>query len=186
LRATHVVPSGTLGLDGVWIEPLACILRAADRVPRGSVLVVGCGAIGQLWVQVLRRRGNEVVVTDLRADRLEAAKRLGAQLGDGSVDAAIVTAHGGVNDALARVEPGGTVLMFAASLDDVPVSLDTVYRRELHVVGSRSAGPAHFASAVAVLPELELPPVSTLPFERFAEGVELYRRGDALKVVFTP
>jgi hypothetical protein len=31
-----------------------------------------------------------------------------------------------------------------------------------------------------------LPPVTTLPLERFAEGVELYRRGDALKVVFTP
>jgi hypothetical protein len=28
--------------------------------------------------------------------------------------------------------------------------------------------------------------VTTLPLERFLEGVELYRRGDALKVVFTP
>jgi L-iditol 2-dehydrogenase len=186
LRASHVVPVGALGLDGIWIEPVACILRALDRVPRGRVLVVGCGGIGQLWVQVLRRRGDDVVATDLRPDRVEAAERLGARIDGGSVDAAVVTAYRGLKDALVRVEPGGTALVFAAPSEDVPFSLDTVYRRELQVVGSRSASPAHFVSAVAVLPELELPAVTTLPLERFDEGVELYRRGDALKVVFTP
>jgi hypothetical protein len=30
-----------------------------------------------------------------------------------------------------------------------------------------------------------LPEVTTLPLDRFLEGVELYRRGEALKVVFT-
>jgi len=40
--------------------------------------------------------------------------------------------------------------------------------------------------AVEVLPSIVLPPVTTLPLERFLEGVELYRRGDAFKVVFTP
>jgi threonine dehydrogenase-like Zn-dependent dehydrogenase len=98
----------------------------------------------------------------------------------------VVTAAAGLNDALPRVEPGGTVLVFAAPPEDVPVSLDTVYRHELQLMGSRSASPAHFAAAVAVVSELELPEVTTLPLERFAEGVELYRRGEALKVVFTP
>jgi threonine dehydrogenase-like Zn-dependent dehydrogenase len=186
LRATHVVPTTTLGLDAIWVEPVACILRAAVQVPSGRVLVVGCGAVGQLWVQVLRRRGDEVVVSDPRADRVEDATRLGAAMDDAMVGAAVVTAHGGMNGALARVEPGGTVLVFAAPSGDVPVSLDSVYRRELQVVGSRSASPAHFDAAVALLPELDLPAVTTLPLERFDEGVELYRRGDVLKVVFTP
>ena len=52
--------------------------------------------------------------------------------------------------------------------------------------GSRSATPAYFRAAVELLPQLVLPPVTTLPLERFLEGVELYRRGEALKVVFTP
>jgi threonine dehydrogenase-like Zn-dependent dehydrogenase len=186
LRATHVVPTGALGLDAIWVEPVACILRAVDRVPRGRVLVVGCGAVGQLWVQVLRRRGDEVVAADPRTGRVEDAQRLGADVDDGPVDAAVVTAHGGVNDALARVSPGGTMLVFAAPSGSVPVAIDTLYRRELHLVGSRSASPAHFEAAVALLPELDLPPVMTLPLERFGEGVELYRRGEALKVVFTP
>jgi L-iditol 2-dehydrogenase len=186
LRASHVVSVGDLGLDAIWVEPLACVLRAAERVPSGRVLVVGCGAVGQLWVQVLRRRGDEVVAADLRDDRVAGATALGAVVDDGQVDAAVVTAHGGLNDALARVEPGGTVLVFAAPTENVAVALETVYRRELHVVGSRSASPAQFETAAELLPTLVLPDVTALPLERFDEGVELYRRGDALKVVFTP
>ena len=189
LRATHVVPLPVSADEyaGIWVEPLACILRAADLVPRGRVLVVGCGAVGQLWIQVLRRRGDEVAAADVRPDRLAQAHRLGADVEGGDrVAAAVVTAQGGLDGALARLEPGGTALVFAAPAEPVPVDLDTLYRRELRLVGSRSATPAAFGKAVALLPTLELPETITLPLERFAEGVELYRRGDALKVVFVP
>jgi threonine dehydrogenase-like Zn-dependent dehydrogenase len=172
--------------DGVWVEPLACVLRAAESLPRGRVLVVGAGAIGQLWIQVLRRRGDEVIAVDPRAARLEQAWLLGAGTDVDPVDAAVVTAHGGVNDALQRLVPGGTLLVFAAPEEDVPVSLDGVYRKELRVVGSRSATPAYFRDAIELIPLLVLPEVTTLPLDRFLAGVELYRRGDALKVVFTP
>jgi L-iditol 2-dehydrogenase len=185
LRATHLLAlANTFGeLDGVWVEPLACVLRAAESVPRGRVLVVGCGAIGQLWVQVLQARGDQVVASDLRPDRVAAT---GVVDNGAAVAAAVVTAHGGIDAALARLEPGGTLLVFAASEGTVPVALDAIYRNELRVVGSRSATPASFAAAIDLLPELRLPAVTPLPLERFAEGVELYRRGGALKVVFTP
>ncbi|HEX7525258.1 MAG TPA: alcohol dehydrogenase catalytic domain-containing protein [Gaiellaceae bacterium] len=189
LRATHCVPlPDTLGEHGgVWVEPLACVLRAAESVPRGRVLVVGCGAIGQLWVQVLRRRGDEVVASDPRKERRATAHRLGAATADADpVDAAVLTAAAGIDDALHRLEPGGSLLVFSAPEGDVPTSLDAVYRKELHVTGSRSATPAYFRAAIDVLPTLVLPELTVLPLERFVEGVELYRRGIALKVVFTP
>ncbi len=188
LRATHHVPlPGSLGeLDGVWVEPLACVLRAVELVPRGRVLVVGCGAVGRLWVQVLHRRGDEVVVAEPVGTRREAAHALGAVSASDPVAAAVVTAAAGVNDALRRLEPGGTLLVFSAPEQDVPTSLDAVYRKELHVVGSRSATPATFHAAVELLPSLVLPELTVLPLERFDEGVELYRSGAALKVVFTP
>jgi threonine dehydrogenase-like Zn-dependent dehydrogenase len=171
----------------VWVEPLACVLRAAESVPRGRVLVVGAGAVGQLWIQVLRRRGDDVVAVDPRPERLAQAHLLGAGVTDAdAVAAAVLTAHGGINDALHRLEPGGTLLVFAAPDREVPTALDAVYRKELRVIGSRSATPAYFRDAVDLLPTLVLPEVTTLPLERFLEGVELYRRGDALKVVFTP
>jgi threonine dehydrogenase-like Zn-dependent dehydrogenase len=188
LRATHFValPSTFGEHAGIWVEPLACILRAEPLVPRGRLLVVGCGAIGLLWAQVLLARGDEVVAADPRAERLVSAARLGAQTAAGAVDGAVVTAPAGLDDALHRLEPGGTLLVFAAPAAAVPVSLEEIYRRELHVVGSRSATPEFFHAAVEALPSLVLPEVTTLPLERFAEGVELYRRGAALKVVFTP
>ena len=187
LRASRVLPlpKAIAAGDGIWVEPLACVLRALDVVPRGRVLVVGCGAVGLLWVQALRRRGDEVAVADPRPDRVAAAVALGG-MRDGAVDAAVVTAPAGLGEALARVEPGGTILVFAAPPGTVPLELDLVYRKELRVVGSRSATPATFAAAIETLPELTLPEVTTLPLERFAEGLDLYRSGAALKVVFKP
>ena len=41
-------------------------------------------------------------------------------------------------------------------------------------------------AAVALLPELEIASPTVLPLERFVEGLALFRRRDALKVVFTP
>ena len=34
---------------GTYLEPLACVLRGAERVPRGQVLVVGQGFVGRLF-----------------------------------------------------------------------------------------------------------------------------------------
>ena len=188
LRATHCVPlPPSLGeLDGVWVEPLACILRAAELVSRGRVLVVGCGAVGLLWTQVLARRGCRVVPLDPRRDRLELALAAGAREDDDPVSAAVVTAPGGINDALQRLEPGGSLVLFAAAPRDQPTALDAIYRKELTVVGSRSATPPYFRRALELLPSLRLPRVTRLPLDRFLEGVELYRRGEVLKVVFTP
>ena len=188
LRSTHHVPLPD-SLDewaGIWVEPLACILRAAPLVPRGRNLTVGCGSVGLLWIQVLLARGDDVFASDPRPERLAAAAQLGAQKTAGPVGGAVLTAPSGLGDALSRLDPGGTLLIFAATTNPVPVALDAVYRRELHLVGSRSATRESYDAAIELLPSLSLPELTTLPLERFVEGLELYRRGDALKVVFTP
>jgi L-iditol 2-dehydrogenase len=174
------LPHGFDAVTGSFAEPLACVLRAVDRVPRGRVLVVGLGFIGNLFVQVLRRRGDEVYGLDPRKDRLRLA---GVKAPRDELDAAVLAAPAGADDAAARVAPGGTVVVFASA---GTLDLDTLYRRELHVVGSRSGTPHHLLAAVNLLPELDRVPTTVLPLERFAEGLEAYRTGEALKVVFTP
>jgi L-iditol 2-dehydrogenase len=168
------LPDGVDDARGTYVEPLACVLRAAELVPRGRVLVVGCGFVGRLWIAVLRRRGDEVFALEPRAERRCAPEP------DAPVPAAVVCAPAGPGDWL---EPGGTLLAFAPGVDVDP---DAVYRRELTVRGSRSATPAAMEAAARLLPELDLPEAVVLPLERFAEGLELYRSGGALKVVFTP
>ena len=188
VRASHCVPVPPEldELASVYVEPLACVLRAVERVPRGRVLVAGCGSVGLLFVQVLLARGDEVAVLEPRADRLARALDLGATELRDPVAAAVLTAPAALNDALARLEPGGTLLVFAAPPEPVPAALDAIYRNELSVVGSRSATPAYFRDAIALLPSFVLPDAVRLPLDRFAEGLDLYRRGDALKVVFEP
>ncbi|HEU4449838.1 MAG TPA: hypothetical protein VFR63_07655, partial [Gaiellaceae bacterium] len=167
-------------------EPLACVLRALERVPRGRVLVVGCGFAGLLFVQALVRRGDEVLAADPLPPRLELALGYGAEPADGPADAAVLCAHAGLEGALASLEPGGTLLVFSWLTDRAPVDFEAVLRRELTLVGSCSATPATMRDAAALLPALDPIPTVTLPLERFAEGLDLYRTHAAVKVVYTP
>jgi threonine dehydrogenase-like Zn-dependent dehydrogenase len=109
--------------------------------------------------------------------------RRAGRVPDGPVDAVVLSGSGGVESALDAVAPGGTVLVFADA-GEIPAA--TVYRRELSVVGARSATPAYMREALALLHDLDVPEPVVLPLDRFAEGLDLFRRRDALKVVFTP
>jgi threonine dehydrogenase-like Zn-dependent dehydrogenase len=158
------------------VEPLACVLRGAKRLPSGRVLIVGNGFVGRLFGAVLERRGAEVFAVDVDPRR-------SGRPPDGPVDAAVLCARGGVETALRSLAPGGTLLVFA---DAGPIPATDVYRRELTVVGTRSAAPPSMAEAAALLHDLPVPEPTVLPLERFAEGLAVYQRRDALKVVFTP
>ncbi|HYK07710.1 MAG TPA: alcohol dehydrogenase catalytic domain-containing protein [Gaiellaceae bacterium] len=167
------VPASIADAVATYLEPLACVLRGAERVPRGRVLVVGQGFVGRLFAAVLRERGDDVYATDARAERA-------GRKPDGTVDAAVLCAPAAPLDAVAA---GGTVLVFSPATS---VELDLVYRNELTLAGSRSATPRHMREALELLPTLDLPEPTVLPLDRFEDGLDRYRSGRALKVVFTP
>lgn len=173
---TIPLPDGVDNATATYVEPLACVLRATERLPRGRVLVVGNGFVGRLFGAVLGHRGADVFAVD-------ADSRRDGRHPDGPVEAVVLCAPGGGTEAAEALAPTGTLLVFAPS---APLGLDAVYRRELTVLGSRSATPRHMREAISLLPELDLPEPTVLQLERFQEGLELYRRGDTLKVVFTP
>lgn len=185
-REAIPLPDGIGDGTGTFAEPLACVLRALERVPRGRVLVVGCGFAGLLFVQALLRRGDEVQAVDPLEDRLELAQGYGARRVEGSVDAAVLCAHAGLDDALAALEPGGTLLVFSWLTAPPRVDLEAVLRRELTIVGSCSATPEALRNAITLLADLDPVPTLTLPLDRFTEGLDAYRRHEAVKVVFTP
>jgi L-iditol 2-dehydrogenase len=170
------VPETIDDATATMVEPLACVLRGVERVPRGRVLVVGNGFVGRLFGAVLALRGDDVFAVD--ADPRRAGRAPG-----GPVDAVVVCANGGLDAALDTVAPGGMVLVFA---DAGALPADAVYRRELTIVGSRSATPESMHAAAALLPSLDVPEPLVLPLERFDEGLDLFLRREALKVVFVP
>jgi len=170
------LPDSIDDAHGTMVEPLACVLRGAERVPRGRVLVVGNGFVGRLFAAVLALRGDDVFAVD-------ADPRRAGRPPDGPVDSAVVCARGAGAQALDAVQPGGTLLVFA---DAGELPADVVYRRELTVVGSRSATPEAMHAAAALLQNLEVPEPTVLPLDRFDEGLDLFVRRAALKVVFVP
>jgi L-iditol 2-dehydrogenase len=175
-RAWVELPGDMSPTIATYAEPLACILRGAERVPRGEVLVLGGGFIGLVFASVLRQRGDTVYVRDLDPARNGPEPA-------GPVASVVVCARGAGQDALGAVEPGGTVLVFA---DPGLLDLGAVYRGEITVVGSRSATPRHLEEALRVLPALDLPEPSVWALERFQAGLDAYVSGQAVKVVFTP
>jgi len=170
------LPEAIDDATGSYVEPLACVLRGAERVPDGDVLVIGGGFVGRLFAAVLRERGSTVFVRDTDPARNGPEP-------SSLVASVVVCAPRAARDALGAVEPGGTVLVFAEA-----GKLDTaeIYRREITVTGSRSATRRHMKEAVALLTELDLPEPLVLPLDRFDEGLEAYRSRQATKVVFRP
>ncbi len=52
------LPDDVSDLAGTFVEPLGCIVRGAARVPHGTGVVAGCGAVGRLFARLLAARGD--------------------------------------------------------------------------------------------------------------------------------
>ena len=184
--ASIALPDEVDDATGTFAEPLACVLRAVERIPGGgcswSAAASPASSSCRRWSGAATRCSPPTRCPH----RLERALGYGAEPADGPVDAAVLCAHAGLDGALAALEPGGTLLLFSWLVDAAPLDFEQVLRRELTLVGSCSATPAAMREAVALLPELDPIPAVTMPLERFAEGLELYRSHEAVKVVFTP
>jgi L-iditol 2-dehydrogenase len=210
-HATFRVPEHLTDEEASFVEPLACCVRAVDRArvePGDTALVVGLGSIGGLFVQLLRRAGAVVIGADPLGERAALATSLGAQVAGEPPLAAravreasegrgadhVVLTGGGADVlpwAVGLARDGGTLHCFAGGGGEVlPVPLATLYHRELTVTSTYSSSPATLARAFWLLAagkvEVERLITHRLPLARLAEGVELMRRREALKVYVTP
>jgi L-iditol 2-dehydrogenase len=212
VRSTVVpIPEHVPDMRAVFMEPLACCLRALDRVRLSegdSALVVGVGAVGMLFVPLLRDRSVTTLAADVRAERIEAARRWGAAGGGvpGRDDlAALCRAHSAgrgvdlviltvVNDAVLRtalscVRDGGTILLFGGKPgSELTFAYWDAFLREINLITSYSATPDGLRRAMAVLAGpacagLEDLVSHALPLERAGDGFEMLRRGEGGKAV---
>jgi L-iditol 2-dehydrogenase len=191
------------GLDPIaatCTEPLACALRAQDRVgltPRDTLLVVGAGASGLLHVAAARAGGTDrVLALEPREDRCERALAWGADAYEPGrpVDVAIVTSYhpAAIEAAAAALGPGGRLCAYAPPEPGEPIAVDgaEVFLRELTVTSSWSAGAVDMRAALALLQAgaVRTEELITHWFELDATGDALaaQRDGVALKAVVIP
>src|SRR5262249_27094685 len=73
------VPADLSDEDAVMIEPAACAINAARRVPPGDVAVIGAGTIGLLTLAALRSAGGRTIIVAAKHPAQQAwAEQLGA------------------------------------------------------------------------------------------------------------
>ena len=211
-HATFRIPEHLTDEEASFVEPLACCLRAVDRarVEAGdTALVVGLGSIGCLFTQLLARAGAAVVGADPLAARArvaheaygareagdaERAAKAARELSDGrGADHVIVTGGGAdvLGWAAGLTRDGGSIHYFAGGPGDaLPLPLATLYHHELTITTTYSSSPATLARAFWLLAagKVEVAGLIShrLPLDRLAEGVDLMRRREALKVYVTP
>jgi L-iditol 2-dehydrogenase len=190
------------GLDperGTFVEPLGCVLRAFDRCglrAGDSLLVIGAGTSGLLAVAAAHARGVEAVWSrEPRQDRLERALALGAERhGNELVDVVLMAtgAPAALADGFAAVAPGGVLCLYAPPGPGRTLDLDglSLYRREVDVVASYSAGPADMLAAFELLASGAVDPLPfvthRLPLEETGRALELVRSGEAVKAMVLP
>ena len=209
--ATFALPAELGDETASFTEPLACCLRALRRagVAAGdTALIVGLGSIGCLFVQALRAMGVEAFASDPMAERRALGRSLGARVADGDTgldaalreatdgrgaDVVIITAGGAavLPWAAARVRDGGALHYFAGGAGEaLPLALDALYHRELTVTATYSSSPADLAQAFDLLVRgaVRVDGLIThrLPLARLAEGIDLMRRQQAVKVYIQP
>ena len=209
------IPPGLSDEAATFVEPLACVVKAAHRAgigPGDRILVIGLGVMGMLHVLLARRLGAELIIgADRVSSRLSRSAQLGADLvvdvtreslpdavrarTDGAGADAVVVGPGTIEAiqlGFDCVAPGGTLSLFTPTPPDVvwPFPVHDAYFREITVVPSYSAGPPDTKEALWWLAAGL--PVEALVTHRYsldgaAEGYRLVREAtEALKVVVRP
>ncbi len=213
LHVQHTVfpiPEHVPDLRAIFMEPMACCLRALDRVAvhEGDTwLVVGVGAIGILFLPLLQARHVRAIASDVREERLRLAQSWGAadvalagrddiaaichQRTEGrGADVVVLTALNQTTfeTALRAVRDGGTVLLFGGK-PNTQLDLDfwPTFLREVNLITSYSATPATLRRAMDFISTHDVPLESlvshTYPIESASEGFALVHKGMASKVV---
>ncbi len=134
-RGVFLLPEEVSLEEGVFIEPVACVLRGqrlAGLKPGQTIFVIGSGISGLLHVALARASGaGRVIASDINEYRLKTARRFGAeeainakevspsqirQINDDRLADLVIVCAGTVSayhQALESVDRGGTVLCFA-------------------------------------------------------------------------
>ena len=210
----YKVPAELSIRQAVYIEPLACAIHAVQRarIELGdTVVVAGCGPLGLGMVAAARLKNPACLVAlDLRPNRLQVAKKAGADivLNPDEVDAVAevrqltggygcdvyieATGHArGVTQGLQMVRRLGRFVEFSVLRDLVTVDWTIVGdTKELDILGSH-LGPYCYPLAMDMLLKGQVPVddivTHAFPLEQYAQALSLVEQAqESIKVMLEP
>ncbi|HUU07836.1 MAG TPA: zinc-dependent dehydrogenase [Thermoplasmata archaeon] len=214
-HGVFVLPEEVTYDDGIFIEPLACVVRGFKLMrfsPGKTILVLGSGIAGLMNIKLAKAMGaGRVIATDVSPYRLDAAKRFGADtVIDASEDvlAKVVEANDGrkadfvivstgaeqaMMQAFACVDRGGTLLMFAPPTPgtEIGIPLGDLWKDEVTITTTYAGSPGDISETIELLRSGKVK-VRDMITHRFGladagKGFELVAKAqDSIKVVIEP
>jgi len=213
-NTTFKLPEGLNPLKAVFVEPLACCIRAMDRIERLAediFSITGAGTIGILFLLLIKLEDLKVVVIDIDKKRLELVEKLGANLivnpsetsigrilkekilpYTEGIDAAILTVTNQytISDALSYIRPGGSINIFGMSEKNsiIPVDFNIVYKNEITIKSTYSATPDTLKKAynLIVSGKIDVTPLisDVLVLSDFKKGLDMMISKRIYKAIF--
>jgi len=211
-----VAMSESTGPDGaVLCEALGCVLNGLDRLglrPGDGAMILGAGAAGMLWAQVLARWPVRYLIqteivefrkriavnlgADLLADPLstDLSERVYAEMPYGAD--CIIDATGSpeaIREAIGLLAPGGTLLLFGVCPAGSEVAFDPneLWAGEARIIASRMS-PHRLDGAARLIEQgwvaADEIVTATLPLDGAADAVAGFadRRDEQVKVAIDP
>lgn len=209
-RACHAVPDTMSDGAAAFVEPVACVVHAINRLDLRAgetALIFGAGPMGLLLMQALRHRGAAAVtIVDTRPARLDLAGQLGATRAVPAEDLAtlrdpgphgfdvVVDATGVpavVQAALDWLRPGGRYLQFGVTPRDATIQLRPydLFRHDWVLLGTfalRGTFPQAIAWMNGGVIDVEPLISHRAPLAEFPKLFAAFARGQTLKVHVRP
>ena len=202
------VEDASIIADAISTPYYAVTHRAAVRAGN-SVAVVGCGGMGINAVQAAAAAGARVIAVDLNPERLEIAKRLGAdatlnpsqhekpskalrELAGGGVDVALeaIGKPQTIRLAFDSLRKAGRLCILGYCPDDVTFPASRIMYYEMEILGSLGCRPVDFPPLLELvrLGKIQLAPIITgrLPLDKINEALDYCRKGVGLRTLVLP
>ncbi len=172
-NGTYLLPDSITYDQSVFIEPLACVLRAwrlAGRDDFRSAMIIGCGMSGLMHIKFAKTKNIRVFATDINRNRLKKAVEFGA---DGAfhanenvveklleknrkkadLTALCAPAIPAIEQAWECADKGGAIVFFAAPGPDeqVNIPINALWTKEIRILTSYYCGPPDIAEAIRLI-----------------------------------
>ncbi|MCQ1531345.1 zinc-dependent alcohol dehydrogenase [Lutispora saccharofermentans] len=175
-------------------EPLACCVHSINNANIGlgeDVVVIGVGIMGAFHIKLAKLRGARVIACEVEEERLEVAKKMGADLLINSKKVNAVdkvkelTEERGADvvfctaaltklaeESIQIVSKAGRVIMYSSFHPDNPIdlSVNKVHSSEMNITGAVNANTRDFLAATRLLSSHMVDPSilisETVPLEK--------------------
>jgi erythritol/L-threitol dehydrogenase len=210
----HQVPQDLPLEQAILVEPFACsawCVKRADIQLDDVVVLAGAGTLGLGMVGCARLRNpKKLIVLDTKPERLELAKKFGADLVFNPIKDDVVkivkdmtggygcdiyieaTGHpDAVVQGLQMIRKLGRFVEFSVFSHDVSVDWSIISdRKQLDILGVH-LGPYQYPFVIEGIADGRIPTEGVvthqLPLEQYKEGLEMMKKGDkSLKILLVP